>query len=372
MNKSVLVTGARGFIGKNLVLALERIEGLSVIPFDIESPLSDLDRGLSQGDIVVHLAGVNRPESDDEFERGNVDPLRDILSRLEGSGRRPLVVLASSTQALRDNPYGRSKRKAEELLLDFASRTGTPARIFRLPGVFGKWCRPNYNSVVATFCHNIARRLPIEISDPAVTVELVHVDDVVRTFMGLIGSAVEGADFAAVQPVFRITLGELAGLLTAFHETRKTLHVADLTDPFHRRLFGTYVSYLPSDALAYDLPARADARGELAEFLKAGGHGQIFISRTRPGIIRGDHYHDLKVEKFLVVEGQALVRFRHILTDERVEYSVAGTDFRPVDIPPGWTHSIENTGTGDLVTLFWSSEVFDPDRPDTFRAEVQK
>jgi UDP-2-acetamido-2,6-beta-L-arabino-hexul-4-ose reductase len=372
MNIEILVTGARGFIGKNLVVALERGEGTDVFPFDLDLPVADLERGLAQGDVVFHLAGVNRPGSEEEFEKGNVDPLRDILSRLERNGRRPLLVLASSTQALRDNPYGRSKRKAEELLLDYASRTGTPARIFRLPGVFGKWCRPNYNSVVATFCHSIARGLPIEISDPAATVELVHVDDVVLAFLGLLKGGVEGADFATVQPVFKTTLGELAGLLTDFHATRKILEVKDLSDPFHRRLFGTFVSYQPSDALAYALPVRSDVRGELAEFLKAGGHGQIFLSRTRPGITRGGHYHDLKVEKFLVVEGQAVIRFRHILTDERAEFAVSGTGLEVVDIPPGWTHSIENTGTSDLVTLFWSSEVHDPDRPDTFRAEVQK
>jgi UDP-2-acetamido-2,6-beta-L-arabino-hexul-4-ose reductase len=226
--------------------------------------------------------------------------------------------------------------------------------------------------VVATFCHNLARGLPIQISDSSANIDLVHVDDVVDSFVRLIGITVRGAEFAEVHPVFQITLGDLAAILGEFRANSETLRIADLSDPFRRRLFGTYISYLPPDALANPVAAKSDRRGELAELLKADGHGQIFLSRTRPGITRGNHYHDLKVEKFIVVEGEALIRFRHMSTDEQVEYKVVGTECRIVDIPPGWTHSIENTGPGDLVTLFWSSEVFDPSRPDTFAAEVLK
>jgi UDP-2-acetamido-2,6-beta-L-arabino-hexul-4-ose reductase len=369
---NILVTGSRGFIGKNLTVALGRMGELKVIPVDIDSPNIEAERGLDSCEIFFHLAGVNRPGSDEEYESVNVGVLAGFLERLERRQRRPLIVLSSSTQALLDNAYGRSKRRAESILLDFAARTGTAVRIFRLPGVFGKWCRPNYNSVVATFCHNIARGLPIQISDPSAKIDLVHVDDVVGSFVRLIGDDIRGAEFAEVRPVFQITLGELVTILGEFRANSETLRIADLSDPFRRRLFGTYISYLPSDALAHPVAAKSDARGELAELLKAGGYGQIFLSRTRPGITRGNHYHDLKVEKFIVVEGEALIRFRHMSTDEWVEYKVLGTECRIVDIPPGWTHSIENTGPGDLVTLFWSSEVFDPSRPDTFTAEVLK
>ncbi len=372
MKRRLLVTGARGFIGKNLVLALGRISGVELAAVDVDTPTEEYWRGLDASDVVFHLAGVNRPESDEEYESGNVGALTKLLERLDHIKRRPLIVLTSSVQAHLDNPYGRSKRRAEDALLAFSARTGTPARIFRLPGVFGKWCRPNYNSVVATFCHNISRGLRIQISDPSTKVNIVHVDDVVQSFIRLLGADIRGAEFAEVAPVFRITLEELASILRGFRANRETLHLADLSDPLLRRLFGTYVSYIPSDGFSYPAGVKSDSRGMLAELLKAGGRGQIFLSRTKPGVTRGHHYHDLKVEKFIVVEGQAVIGFRHMATGERVEYRLAGTEFRVVDIPPGWTHAIKNVGPGDLVTLFWASEVFDPDRPDTYPAEVQE
>lgn len=372
MKTNILVTGARGFIGKNLIVALRRMSDLEVVSIDVDSPGRELERGLDSCEMIFHLAGVNRPGSEEEFEAGNVGVLADVLERLERTQRRPLIALTSSTQALLDNPYGRSKRRAESVLLDFAARTGAPARIFRLPGVFGKWCRPNYNSVVATFCHNVARGLPIQISDPSAKIDLIHVDDVVGSLIRLIGEDAQGAEYAEVKPVFQITLEELAATLSEFKANSETLQIADLSDPLRRRLFGTYVTYLPPEAWSHPSSVKSDARGELAELLKAGGHGQVFLSRTRPGITRGNHYHDLKVEKFAVVEGEGVIRFRHLSSDERVEYRVLGSECRMVDIPPGWTHSIENIGPGDLITLFWSSEVFDPARPDTFAAEVLK
>jgi UDP-2-acetamido-2,6-beta-L-arabino-hexul-4-ose reductase len=372
MIRTIVVTGALGFIGKNLCVALKRIPDLRLVSIDVGSPDSEVERGLAASDLVFHLAGVNRPESDEEYESVNVGALVEILKRLEHRSSRPLIVLSSSTQALLDNPYGRSKRRAEQALFDFAARTGTPARIFRLPGVFGKWCRPNYNSVVATFCHNLARGLPIQMEDPLKKIDIVHVDDVLDAWLRLIDEEVQGAEFGDVRPAFGITLGELAATLSAFKADRESLHLPDLSDPLSRRLYGTYVSYLPSKAFAYSVMAKSDARGALAELLKADGHGQIFVSRTRPGVTRGNHFHDLKVEKFIVVEGEAMIRFRHIATDERAEYRVAGTELRMIDIPPGWTHSIENVGSADMITLFWSSEVFDPARPDTYPAEVLK
>jgi len=372
--KHVLVTGAAGFIGKNIVLALSRSRGVDVIGVDVDSPVEVLDQALDICEIVFHLAGVNRPEREIEFEEGNVGSLTPVLNGLERRGRRPLIVLSSSTQAPLDNPYSRSKKLAEDTLLEYVRRTGTLARIFRLPGVFGKWCRPNYNSVVATFCHNIAHDLPIQISDPAREIEIVHVDDVVAAFLTLMNeeTGVQGAAFKLVEPVYRISLGALADKLRQFRASRETLVQPSLADPFDRRLFGTYCSYLPEDEFDYELTQRKDARGVLAELIKLDGHGQIFVSRTHPGITRGNHYHDLKVEKFVVLDGEAVIRFRHMATGEMVEYPVAGREMRAVDIPPGWTHSIENVGESDMIVLFWASEVFDPAQPDTYAAEVKK
>jgi len=368
----ILITGAKGFIGRNLVVALRRKDDADVQEFDLDSVPRTLDEGLASADVIFHLAGVNRPQKEGEFEEGNVNSLSQVLAGLELKKKRPLIVLASSVQALLDNPYGRSKRRAEELLFDYAARMRTPARIFRLPGVFGKWCRPNYNSVVATFCYNIARDLPIQISDPSKTIEIVHVDDVVNAFIEVKGERGGEAAFAEVTPSFQITLDELAKILGAFKNNGKMLRLADLSDPFHRRLFGTYVSYLPSDGFSHSLESKSDERGALAELLKADGHGQIFVSRTKLGITRGNHYHDLKVEKFIVLEGNAVIRFRHMSTNEISQYAVSGHEFRIVDIPPGWAHSIENVGPRELIVLFWSSEVFDPARPDTYAAEVLK
>ncbi|HNT33235.1 MAG TPA: NAD-dependent epimerase/dehydratase family protein, partial [Candidatus Aminicenantes bacterium] len=341
MNR-VLVTGAEGFIGKNLRLALGREAGTEIIGVDLGTAAAVLERGLDEAEAVIHLAGVNRPEKENEFEDGNVGSLAAVLAGLERRGRRPLVVLSSSIQALLDNPYGRSKKRAEDALLDFHRRTGAAVRIFRLPGVFGKWCRPNYNSVVATFCHNIARDLPISISDPDREIDLVHVDDVVAAFLAALkaGPGPGGASFLSVTPVFRVSLGALAGKIQAFRAVRETLAQPALGDPFDRRLFGTYVSYLPEEEFDYDLAVREDERGALAELLKLGGHGQIFVSRTRPGVTRGNHYHDSKVEKFVVLEGEAVIRFRRLTTGEIIEYPVCGREMRVVDIPPGWTHSI--------------------------------
>jgi len=372
MNR-VLVTGAEGFIGKNLRLALNREAGTEIIGVDLGTAAAVLERGLDEAEAVIHLAGVNRPEKENEFEDGNVGSLAAVLAGLERRGRRPLVVLSSSIQALLDNPYGRSKKRAEDALLDFHRRTGAAVRIFRLPGVFGKWCRPNYNSVVATFCHNIARDLPISISDPDREIDLVHVDDVVAAFLAALkaGPGPGGASFLSVTPVFRVSLGALAGKIQAFRAVRETLAQPALDDPFDRRLFGTYVSYLPEEEFDYDLAVREDERGALAELLKLGGHGQIFVSRTRPGVTRGNHYHDSKVEKFVVLEGEAVIRFRRLTTGEIIEYPVCGREMRVVDIPPGWTHSIENVGTAEMIVLFWASEIFDPARPDTFAAKVR-
>ena len=368
----VVITGARGFIGRNLALALLR-DGSTVAGLDIDNPPSEWPEALRDAAVVFHLAGINRPDDDREFEPGNVGSLEALLGAVDASGSSPLVVLSSSTQADADNPYGRSKARAEHTLEAWSARTGGRAVIYRLPGVFGKWCRPNYNSVVATFCHNIARDLPVTLSDPSRAVDLVHVDDVVAVWRRhLTAASAPGVVRAGVHPVFRITLGDLASRLRAFREMRQSLLVPDLSDALTRRLFGTYTSYLPVDALAYGLDLRTDPRGALAELLKAPAFGQIFVSRTLPGITRGHHYHDLKVEKFCVLEGEAVVRFRSAEGGPVTEHRVSGREFKVVDIPPGLAHSIENIGDREMIVLFWACEIFDPHRPDTHPAEVPR
>lgn len=369
-----LVTGAKGFIGKNLVVAARRAQ-LEVVESDVDSPLRDLRAGVRGADVVFHLAGVDRPEHEGEFQTGNVGSLEALLDAIDQVAApdhtaRPLMVLSSSAQAALDNSCGRSKLAAERVLEAYSARTGAPAAIYRLPGVFGKWCRPDYNSVVATFCHHIARDLPITISDPARIVELVYIDDVVAQFMTHLDGRPAGVTRREVRPTFTTSLGELAERIRGFHAMRDTLEVADANDPFTRRLLGTYMSYLMPCDLAYPLEQRTDDRGTLAELLKSRHFGQMFVSRTHPGVTRGNHYHDLKVEKFCVLEGEAVIRFRPILGDEVTEHRISGTDFKVVDIPPGMTHSIENVGSTEMIVLFWASEILDRDRRDTYSSEV--
>ncbi|MDA8115841.1 MAG: NAD-dependent epimerase/dehydratase family protein [Actinomycetota bacterium] len=371
----VLVTGANGFIGKNLVVALKRA-AVEVAEIDVDFTPAEFLAGVRDAAAVFHLAGVNRPEHEEEFATGNVGSLDALFAALDRSLAgdlgvvRPVIVLSSSYQAGKDNQYGRSKLAGEQALEAYAGRAGTPAVIYRLPGVFGKWCRPNYNSVVATFCHNIARDLPITISDPARVVELVYIDDVVAAFMTHLESKPTGVTRSEVRPTFSASLGELAERIHALHAMRQTLEVADASDPFTRRLLGTYTSYLPPAELAYGLEQRTDPRGTLAELLKSPHFGQMFVSRTHPGVTRGNHYHDLKVEKFCVLEGEAVIRFRPIAGEEVIEHRVSGTDFKMVDIPPGMTHSIENVGATEMIVLFWASEILDRDHPDTYVSEV--
>lgn len=367
----ILVTGARGFIGKNLIVALKRRAGVDVVEYDLDSPAGLLEEGLARADVIYHLAGVNRPERVKEFTEGNFDLTRQVCDSLRRLDRTPLLLLSSSTQAALDNPYGLSKGQAEEAVFDFGRETGAPVFVFRLPGVFGKWCRPNYNSVVATFCYNVARGLPISISDSDKEIEIVYIDDVISSFLDCLDKLPHGCEYRDVSPSFIITLGDLAHQIKVFRDSRQTLLVPDSADPFEKRLYATYLSYLEQSNFAYPLMVRPDSRGELAELLKSVHFGQIFVSRTRPGVIRGNHYHETKAEKFAVLEGEAVIRFRNILENEVIEYPVSGRRFQVVDIPPGYIHSIENVGQTDLIVLFWSDEVFDSDRPDTYPMPVK-
>jgi UDP-2-acetamido-2,6-beta-L-arabino-hexul-4-ose reductase len=368
--RKVLVTGAEGFLGKNLVVALRRMPGVEVLSFDRAQTGSDLERFAREAEVVYHLAGVNRPERLEEFEEGNRALTETLVALLGRHGRKVPLVLSSSTQAALGNPYGRSKLGAEEAVRAYGQRSGAPALVYRLPGLFGKWSRPNYNSVVATFCHNVARGLEISIRDPAHELELAYVGDVVAEFLRALDPARVPPSAPRVEPTFRVTLGELAHRIEGLRDVRATLTLPDLSDGFTRRLLATYLSYLPEDAFAYQPERRTDPRGSLVELLKSAPFGQIFVSRSNRGVVRGHHYHDTKVEKFCVVQGRAAIRFRHVLGEEVLTYQVSGEEMKVVDIPPGYTHSIENLGDGEMVVLFWASEVFDPGQPDTFPEKV--
>jgi len=368
--KKVLVTGSKGFVGRNLCVVLRQREDVELYEYDLDKKPAVLDVVLQQVDFVIHLAGVNRPENPKEFETGNAGSLKEICSKLQELGRVPKIILSSSIQAELDNPYGVSKRRAEEELQRFAEHIGAECVVYRFKNLFGKWCRPNYNSVTATFCHNIANDLPIQISDPAHEIDLTYIDDVVKAFISEMEPGTPGFRFAKTLPSKRISLGELAEKIKSFREMRVSLNLPDFSDAFERALYGTYLSYLNNQEFEYSLDIKADQRGSLAEFLKSSSMGQIFVSRTNPGITRGDHYHHTKAEKFLVLEGEAIIRFRHIEKNEIIEYPVSGENYQVVDIPPGYTHSIENVGQDELVTLFWASEMFDPEKPDTYYCEV--
>jgi UDP-2-acetamido-2,6-beta-L-arabino-hexul-4-ose reductase len=363
--KRIVITGGRGFLGRNLAAHLLARKECETKILGREDSAENFRNSLLDADVIFHLAGVNRPQDPIDFERGNAELTEQLCQVLREGGRAPKIVFSSSIQAELDNPYGVSKRKAEVALWQFAAESGACVRIYRLKNLFGKWCRPNYNSVVATFCHNIANGLPITISDSAHEVELSYVDDVVAAFLEEIDKS-NAAETSKDIPSYRIQLGDLAGRMQAFHEMKATLIAPNFADWFNRALYATYLAYVPPAARPYDLDMKSDARGSLAEFIKERHFGQIFVSRTKPGVTRGNHYHHTKTEKFFVVEGEGVVRMRAVEGGPVEEYFVTGNAYRVIDIPPGFTHSITNVGTTEMVTLFWSSEMFDPNHPDTY------
>lgn len=366
----VLVIGGRGFLGRNLAAHLHERKDCDTIVCGRETSEEDVCNFLAKADLVFLVAGVNRPLDPSEFESGNVGFVEKICHSLRTTKHSPKIIFSSSVQAELNNPYGVSKRKAESILLRFAEETGACVRIYRLKNLFGKWCRPNYNSVTATFCHNIAHDLPITVSEPTREIDLSYVDDVVSVFL----REINPLEAETVLPVdirsYRICLGDLAGRIQAFYEMRDTVVVSDFSEWFNRALYASYLSYVPSAALQHNLEAKADDRGSLAEFIKGKTFGQIFVSRTKPNVTRGNHYHHTKVEKFFVVEGEGLIRMRAIEGGPVREFLVKGNEYQVIDIPPGTTHSITNVGSNEMVTLFWSSELFDPNNPDTYYLPV--
>ena len=365
----ILITGSNGFIGKNLVATLKGTDN-ELILIDRNNSKEDLENGLLKADYIFHLAGINRPKDEKEFFEGNSGLTGEIVEFLKANSKKTPIVITSSIQADLDNAYGQSKKLSEEALLRYKIETGAKITIFRLPNVFGKWCRPNYNSAVATFCHNIARGKEVWISDPNREMTLVYIDDVVRCLINTMEETSLLSGYANIDVEHKATLGQIVDLLNSFVESRKNLLVPDMSDEFIKKLYSTYLSYLPEDKFSYPLKMNVDNRGSFTEFLKSEDRGQVSINISKPGITKGNHWHHTKNEKFLVVSGQGVIQFRRIDSEEIIEYKVSGEKLEVIDIPVGYTHNIINTGDIDMVTVMWVNEIFNPEKPDTIFLEV--
>ncbi|MCW2270320.1 NAD dependent epimerase/dehydratase family protein [compost metagenome] len=366
----VLITGIDGFIGRNLVAHLRERADVQILGFARGEEPAVLAARVAEADCIFHLAGVNRPQDPAEFKRGNSDLTQQLCDSLSASGKKTPLIYSSSIQADRDNPYGQSKRAAESALAVLAKEQGSPVYVFRLPNVFGKWARPNYNSAVATFCHNIARDLPIQINDEAAPLSLVYVDDVVRHFMAIMDGAEANPGKVEVEPVYATTVGAVAEQLRAFRDSRTTLITESVGTGLVRALYSTYLSYLPTESFTYEVPKYGDPRGVFVEMLKTPDAGQFSYFTAHPGITRGGHYHHSKTEKFLVIKGKANFRFRHIVSGEFYELQTTGETPTIVETVPGWTHDITNVGDEEMIVMLWANEIFDREHPDTYAMPV--
>lgn len=366
----VLITGANGFVGQNLIAHLNERADVQVLCFTRKNSLADLPGLVAQVDCIFHLAGVNRPKNPQEFQTGNADLTQALCDAVKASGRKIPVLYTSSSQVELDNPYGRSKRGAEQALLDLAASHGALVYVFRLPNVFGKWARPNYNSAVATFCHNIARDVPIQINDPQARITLVYIDDVIRNFIAVMDGKLSEGPFVSVEPQYSISVGELAEQLYAFRDSRQTLITEPVGTGLVRALYSTYLSALPPERFTYEVPTYGDSRGVFVEMLRTRDSGQFSFFTAHPGITRGGHYHHSKTEKFLVVKGKACFRFRHIVSGEFYELFTRGEQPEIVETVPGWTHDITNVGDSEMIVMLWANEIFDREHPDTYARPV--
>jgi UDP-2-acetamido-2,6-beta-L-arabino-hexul-4-ose reductase len=366
--RQIAVSGANGFIGLNLTVRLTEL-GMKVLRL-----VRDSDRGawfsaVAEADAVIHLAGANRPADPAEFMAINYGASELLVEAAAAAGRPVRIAYASSSRATEPSDYGRSKLAAERRLEEFARDSGSPVHILRLPNVFGKWARPSYNSAVATFCHNVSRGLPITINDPDAALDLVYIDDVVDTLVAIAeGRPSEG--LAVVEPVYRTTVGEVVQLIRGFRNDRDENLIDNVGTGLKRALYSTYVSALPLERFSYPIAAHADPRGSFSEVLKTRTAGQFSFFTAHPGVTRGGHYHHTKTEKFLIVQGRARFRFRHIVTDERHEIEVSGEQPEVVETVPGWAHDVTNIGDTTLVSILWAHEIFDRSRPDTVATEV--
>lgn len=389
----ILVTGAKGFVGQNLCAALNEIksghdqrkdhvlcaqpEQIEIFAYDIDSTPEQLDDWCSRCDFVFNLAGVNRPKETSEFMAGNFGFASDLLNTLKKHKNTCPVMLSSSIQASLEgryagSEYGKSKRAGEDLFFSYAKQTGAQVLVYRFPNLFGKWCRPNYNSAVATFCHNTANGLPIQVNDPSVELDLAYIDDVVEEMIrALRGEPTKAGEYCIVPIHHQTTLGFVADTILSFPHLRETLGVPQLNEPLVKKLYSTYLSYLPKEKFAYDLHMNCDPRGSFTEIIRTADRGQFSVNISKPGITKGNHWHHTKNEKFVVVSGHGLIQLRKIGTDDVVEFEVSGDRIQVVEMIPGYTHNIINlSDTQDLVTFMWANEAFDPSNPDTFYQEV--
>lgn len=380
----ILVTGAKGFVGKNLCAQLNNIKSgkakcygnltvSEVYEYDVDSPVEDLDRYCSDCDFVFNLAGVNRPQDPKEFMEGNFGFASTLLDTLKKYENRCPVMISSSIQAELDNPYGDSKRAGEQLMFDYSVETGAMVLVYRFPNLFGKWCRPNYNSVVATFCYNIANDLPIQVNDPNVTLRLCYIDDVVDELIAaLTGDEHREGKYCYVPVVHEVKLGEIVDLLNKFKEMPRTLGVPTVSDGFEKALYSTFLSYFPKEKFIYPVKMNIDPRGSYTELIRSEHNGQFAVNISKPGITKGQHWHHTKNEKFVVVHGRGLIQLRKLGTEEIIEFEVSGDNIQVVEMIPGYTHNIINLSqTEDLVTFMWANECFDPNRPDTYFEPVK-
>ncbi|MCI2774231.1 NAD-dependent epimerase/dehydratase family protein [Staphylococcus petrasii] len=367
----IVITGANGFVGKNLKEDLKATTDNEILEVNRQTSSEDLKKYLLEADSVVHLAGINRPQREEEFKEGNVDFLSEVLEILKENPKKPDVILSSSIQATNDNPYGNSKRQGEGVLEQFSKENGNKVLIYRLPNLFGKWCKPNYNSVIATFCYKIARDEEIQVNDENVVLNLNYIDDVIKEFKNAIEGHpnIENGE-PKVPNVYEVKLGTIAKLLYEFKEIANKKSLPNTENSFEKCLYSTYLSYLPEDKFSYPLKMNVDNRGSFTEIFKTVDRGQVSVNISKPGIVKGNHWHHTKNEKFLVVSGTGVIRFRKIGEDEVIEYHVSGEKLEVVDIPVGYTHNIENLGDTDMVTIMWVNEIFDPNNPDTYFLEV--
>ncbi|UAL47162.1 capsular polysaccharide biosynthesis protein CapF [Sutcliffiella horikoshii] len=367
----ILVTGAKGFVGKNLIAELKNRNYGYIFEYSRKTDPSLLDEYCKEADFVFHLAGVNRPKDQSEFMDGNYGFTSTLLKKLKEHQNTCPILISSSIQAELSNPYGKSKKAGEDLLFEYRKETGSTVFVYRLPNIFGKWCKPNYNSAVATFCYNVAHELPINVNDPSVLMNLVYIDNVVEEFINALNRKANIiGDYCKVPVVHKITLGEIVDLIYSFKSSRDERSIPNMSDSFTKKLYSTYLSYLPKDKFSYDLKMNVDQRGSFTEFIKTQDRGQVSVNISKPGITKGNHWHHTKNEKFLVVSGNGVIRFRKIDKDEILEYFVSGDKLEVVDIPTGYTHNIENLGDSDMVTIMWANEYFNPAKPDTYFMEV--
>lgn len=367
----ILVTGSKGFIGKNLITELKNQGYNEIYEFDLHSSEEDLNVYSKDCEFVFHLAGVNRTANENEFLEGNFGFTSILLENLKKHNNKSPIMVSSSIQAELDNFYGKSKKAGEDLMFAYEKETGVQVLVYRFTNVFGKWAKPNYNSVIATFSYNIANELPITINDPNVIMNLIYIDDVVKELItALEGYPTKESRFCKVKPIYQVKVGDIANLLRSFKESRESRYILDMGDSFIKKLYANYLSYLPTDKFSYELKMNVDNRGSFTEFIKTVDRGQVSINISKPGITKGNHWHHTKNEKFLVVSGKGVIRFRKIGTNDVVEYYVNGDKFEVVDIPPGYTHNIENVGKTEMVTIMWANEPFDHNKPDTIYEEV--